>query len=125
MRTKTLSVAGESQSLETPSTMPSTCSPFFELRLVPGRQLSIRSIIETNEEADKLMFKFFLWTDITFNIANNNPFYHSMFKFVAIVGPRYKGPPYDGFSFKRKKLIALNDWPSLGNHARSPNAPLC
>jgi hypothetical protein len=31
-------------------------------------------------------------SDIPFNIAKNNPFYHSMFEVAAIVGPGYKGP---------------------------------
>jgi hypothetical protein len=43
------------------------------------------------EELDKLVEKCFLWSDIPFNIAKN-PFYHSMFEIVAIVGPIYKGP---------------------------------
>ena len=40
------------------------------------------------------MTKCFLWSDITFNIANN-PFYHSMFEVAAIVGPGYRGPSYN------------------------------
>jgi hypothetical protein len=38
--------------------------------------------------------KCFLWSDIPFNIAKN-PFYHSMFEVVAIVGPGYRGPSYN------------------------------
>jgi hypothetical protein len=54
----------------------------------------IRSIVKTKEEVDKIVAKCFLWSDIPFNIAKN-PFYHSMFEVVAIVGPRYKGPSYN------------------------------
>jgi len=38
------------------------------------------------DEVDKIVAKCFLWSDIPFNIAQN-PFYHSMFEAVAIVGP--------------------------------------
>jgi hypothetical protein len=88
---------GETQSLGTPSTMPSTSSPFFVPRSVPRGQPSIRSIIKTREkeEADKIVARCFLWSDIPFNIAKNNPFYHSMFEAVAIVGLGYKGPSYN------------------------------
>jgi hypothetical protein len=47
------------------------------------------------EEADMIVARCFLWSDIPFNIAKNNPFYHSMFEVVAIVGPRYKGPSFN------------------------------
>jgi hypothetical protein len=42
--------------------------------------------------------KCFLWSDIPFNMAKNNPFYQPMFDAVAIVGPRYKAPTYDELS---------------------------
>jgi hypothetical protein len=45
------------------------------------------------EKVGNLVAKCFLWSDTTFNIANN-PFYHSMFEVVAIVDPRYRGPSY-------------------------------
>jgi hypothetical protein len=60
-----------------------------------GGQPSIHSLIKRKEteEADKLVAKCFLWSDIPFNIPNN-PFYHSMFEAAAIVGPGYRGPSY-------------------------------
>jgi hypothetical protein len=77
--------------------MPSTTSSFFVPRTTPGAQPSIRSMVKIKEkqEADKLVGKCFLWSDIPFNIAKNNPFYQSMFDVVAIVGPGYKAPTYD------------------------------
>jgi hypothetical protein len=73
----------------------SSASPFFVPRSTPGGKPSIRSLIKTNEteEANKLVAKCFLWSDIPFNIANN-PFYHPMFEAAAIVGPGYRGPSY-------------------------------
>jgi hypothetical protein len=60
-----------------------------------GGQPSIQLLIKRKEteEADKLVAKCFLWSDIPFNIANN-PFYHSMFEAAAIVGLGYRGPSY-------------------------------
>jgi hypothetical protein len=65
------------------------------MRSTPGGQPSIRSLIKKKEteEADKLVAKCFLWSDIPFNIANN-AFYHPMFEATAIVGPGYRGPSY-------------------------------
>jgi hypothetical protein len=83
-------------------------------RSTPRGQPSIRSLIKTKEkeEADKLVAKCFLWSDIPFNIAKN-PFYHSMFEVVAIVSPGYRGPSYHdlrgGVSFKGKRPIAHKD----------------
>jgi hypothetical protein len=37
----------------------------------------------------------FLWSDIPFNIAKNNPFYQPMFDAVVFVGPRFKAPTYE------------------------------
>jgi hypothetical protein len=51
--------------------------------------------IKEKQEADKLVGRCFLWSDIPFSIAKNNPFYQSMFDVVAIVGLRYKAPTYD------------------------------
>jgi hypothetical protein len=73
---------------------PSASSPFFEPRLVPRGQPSIRSMVR-KKEADKIIAKCFLWSDIPFNIAKNNPFYHSMFEATAIVDPGYKGPSFN------------------------------
>jgi hypothetical protein len=77
------------------SPAPSSTSSYFVMRTTPGGQPSIRSLIKRKEteEADKLVAKCFLWSDIPFNIANN-PFYHSMFEAVAIVVPGYRGPSY-------------------------------
>jgi hypothetical protein len=80
-----------------PSTMPSMTSSFFVPRTTLGAQPSIRSMVKIKEkqEADKLVGRCFLWSDIPFNIAKNNPFYQSMFDVVAIVGLGYKAPTYD------------------------------
>lgn len=47
------------------------------------------------EEANKIMEKCFLLSDIPFNIAENHPFYYSMLEVVAIIGLGYKGPSYN------------------------------
>jgi hypothetical protein len=89
---------GESQSSSSHSTMPgpSTSSPFFVPRSVPRGQPSIRSMVKKKEEeADRIVARCFLWSDIPFNIAKNNPFYHSMFEVAAIVGPGYRGPSFN------------------------------
>ena len=77
------------------SAIRSSTSPFFVPRSTPGGQPSIRSLVKTREkeEADKLVAKCLLWSDISFNLARN-PFYHSMFEAAAIVGPGYRGPSY-------------------------------
>jgi hypothetical protein len=77
------------------SVAPSSTSSYFVMRSTPGGQPSIRSLIKIKEmeEADKLVAKCFLWSDIPFNIANN-PFYHPMFEAAAIVGPGYMDPSY-------------------------------
>lgn len=59
----------------TTSTMPLTSSLFFVPRSTPWGQSSILSLIKSKkEEADKLVEKCFIWGDIPFNIAKNNPF---------------------------------------------------
>jgi hypothetical protein len=95
------------------STAPSSTSSYFVMRSTPGGQPSIRPLIKKKEteEADKLVAKCFLWSDIPLNIANN-PFYHPMFEAVAIVGPGYRGPSYQdlrGLSFKGKRPTAQKD----------------
>jgi hypothetical protein len=77
------------------SAAPSSTSSYFVIRSTPGGQPSIQSLIKKKEmeEADKLLAKCFLWSDIPFNIANN-PFYHPMFEAAAIVGPGNRGPSY-------------------------------
>jgi hypothetical protein len=76
--------------------MPSAASPFFVPKSTPGAQPFVRSMIKVKEkqEANKLVDQCLLWSDIPFNFARN-PFYVSMFKVVAIVGPRYKPPTYE------------------------------
>jgi hypothetical protein len=89
---------GESQSSSSHSIMPSpsTSSHFFVPRSMPRGKPSIRSMVENKEEeVDEIVAKCFLWSDIPFNIAKNNPFYHSMFEVVAIVGPIYKEPSFN------------------------------
>jgi hypothetical protein len=94
-RSTSISGVGESQSSGSHSTMPSpsTSSPFFVPRSVPRGQPSIRSMVKTKEkeEADKIVARCFLWSDIPFNIAKNNPFYHSMFE-VCYCWSRIQGP---------------------------------
>jgi hypothetical protein len=77
------------------SAAPSSTSSYFVMRSTPGGQPSIQSLIQKKEteEANKLVAKCLLWSDIPFNIANN-PFYHPMFEVAAIVGPGYRGPSY-------------------------------
>jgi hypothetical protein len=64
---------------------------------VPRGQPSIQSMVKRKEkeEANKIVARCFLWSDIPFNIAMNNPFYHSMFEAAALVGPGYKGPSFN------------------------------
>ena len=52
-------------------------SSFFVPRTTPGAQPSISSLIKKNEkeEADRLLGKLFLCSDISFSVARNNPFY--------------------------------------------------
>jgi len=78
------------------SAMPSETSPFFVPRTTPGAQPSIKSMLKPTEkkQADKLVGRCLLWSDIPFNFARN-PFYVSMFEAVSIVGPGYKPPTYE------------------------------
>ena len=41
------------------------------------------------------MTKCFLWGDVPFNIAKNNPYYHAMFQATGTVGPNYRGASYN------------------------------
>jgi hypothetical protein len=77
------------------SAAPSSTSSYFVMRSTPRGQPYIRSLNKKKEmeEADKLVAKCFLWSDIPFNIANN-PFNHPMFEVVAINCPGYRGPSY-------------------------------
>lgn len=49
------------------------------------------------EQADRLMEKFLLWSDIPFNVVRNNPFFQPIVDAIASVGPRYKIPSYHDF----------------------------
>jgi hypothetical protein len=74
---------GESQSSGSHSTIPSpsTSSPFFVPRSVPRGKIPIWLIVKTKEEeAENIVARFFLWSNIPFNITKNNPFYHFMFE---------------------------------------------
>jgi hypothetical protein len=97
-RAASISGVSKIQSSGSHSTMPSPLAflPFFVPRLMPRGQPYIRLTVKTKEkEADKTMATCFLWSDIPFNIAKNNSFYHSMFEVVTIVGSGYKGPSYN------------------------------
>eukprot|EP00253_Pinus_taeda_P004546 PITA_04546 len=95
---------GGSESGSASSTSPSTpiCpnlssfSYFFVPRTTPGAQPSIKSALKKKEkaEADRLVSKCLLWSDVPFNIAKTNPFYQPMFDVAAGVGPGYKAPTF-------------------------------
>jgi hypothetical protein len=57
------------------ASIPPSTSSYFVSRTTPGAQPSIKSMVKQKEkeEADKLVGKFFLWSDIPFNIAKNKP----------------------------------------------------
>lgn len=80
----------ESGSLASSSTManPSTTSSSFVPRTTPDAQHSIRSVLKRKEkvQANKLVGSCFLWSNVPFSIAKNNPFYQLMFDVVAIIG---------------------------------------
>jgi hypothetical protein len=88
--------------------MPTPTSPFFVPRSTPDAQLSIRSMlkIRKKEEADKIVRRCLLWSDIPLNFVSN-PFYVSMFKVVVVVGLGYKPPTYEelrGPIFQNEKV---------------------
>jgi hypothetical protein len=78
------------------SIMPTTTSSWFMPRTTPGAQLSIKSMLKKKEkeEANKLVGRCLLWSDIPFNFAKN-PFYLSMSEAANIFGPWYKLPTYE------------------------------
>jgi hypothetical protein len=80
------------------SVMPTATSSYFMPRTTPGAQPSIKSMLKKKEkeEAEKLVGRCLLWSDIPFNFARN-PFYVSMFEAASIVGPGYKPPTYEEF----------------------------
>jgi hypothetical protein len=95
--THTLGVVGvgSSEIHSSQSVMPIATSPFFVPRSTSGAQPSIGSMLKIKEkEADKIVGRCLLWSDIPFNFAKN-PFYVSMFEVVTIVGPEYKPPTYE------------------------------
>ena len=79
------------------STMPASASTYYVPRTTLGAQPSIRSMVKVKEkiEADKLVGRCFLWSDIPFNIAKTNPFYQPMFDAAVVVGLGYKAPTFD------------------------------
>lgn len=58
------------------TTNPVATSSFLVPRTTASSQPSITSMLKIKEEeqADKLLGKFLLWSDIPFNVARNNPF---------------------------------------------------
>lgn len=46
------------------------------------------------KQANKLLAKFLLWSDIPFGIVRNNPFFQPVVDAIAIVGLGYKIPSY-------------------------------
>ena len=95
------STQGVSESASSGSALPSSSNPsafssFFVPRTTPGAQPGIKSAIKKKEkaEADRLVSRCLLWSDVPFNIAKTNPFYQPMFDAVAVVGPGYKAPTF-------------------------------
>jgi hypothetical protein len=96
-RTQFARGGGISKEGSSAASIPPSTSSFFVPRTTPGAQPSIRSMVKQKEkdEADKLVGKCFLWSDIPFNIAKNNPFYQPMFDAVVVVGLGYMAPTYE------------------------------
>ena len=44
-----------------------------------------------------MLGKLFLWSDIPFNVARNNPFDQPTIDAITVVGAGYKAPSYDDF----------------------------
>jgi len=69
--------------------------------------------------------KFFLWSDIPFSDARNNPFFQPVVDAIAAVA---QGTKYflmvtlEAAFFKVKRLIAPKDWRSLGHHGHKQDA---
>eukprot|EP00253_Pinus_taeda_P017056 PITA_17056 len=105
-------------------------SSFFVPRTTPGSQPSIGSMLKRTEkeQADKLLAKFLLWSDIPFNIVRNNPFFQPAVDAIASVGLGYKIPSYHDFrgrilqNEKRDYTQILED---LGHHGQKQDALLC
>jgi hypothetical protein len=119
---------GISEEGSSAASIPPSTSSFFVPRTTPGAQPSIRSMVKQKEkeEADKLVGKCFLWSDIPFNIAKNNPFYQPMFDAVVVVGPGYKAPTYEelrGPILQNEKLDCASRLEELKDHGKSLDAP--
>lgn len=102
--TKKVLGLGEGSGTGSTSTSISTTNPvaalsFFLPRTTPDSQPSITSMLKKfeKEQADKLLAKFLLWSDIPFSVARNNPFFQLVVDDIATVGPGYKIPSYDDF----------------------------
>ena len=106
----------ESGSGSSPSTSstpnPIVASSYFVPRTTPGAQPSISSLIKKREkeEADKLLDSHFLWSDIPFSVAKNNPFYQAVIDAITVVGVGYKAPSYDDF----RRHILQNEKVEIG-----------
>eukprot|EP00253_Pinus_taeda_P001574 PITA_01574 len=91
------------------STNPVATSSFFVPRSTPGSQPSITSMLKKTEkeQADKLLAKFLLWSDIPFSVVRNNPFFQLAVDTIATIGPGYKIPSYHdirGLILQNEKL---------------------
>jgi hypothetical protein len=67
------------------SVNPIATSSYFMPRTTPGAQPSIKSMLKKKEkeEADKLVGRCLLWSDIPFNFSRS-PFYLSMFEAASV-----------------------------------------
>eukprot|EP00253_Pinus_taeda_P032362 PITA_32362 len=92
------------------STNPVAASSFFVPRTMPGSQPSITSMIKKpeKEQADKLLTKSIVWSDIPFSIVKNNPFFQPVVDAIATVGPGYKIPSYHDFRGRILKNEKVN-----------------
>eukprot|EP00253_Pinus_taeda_P023390 PITA_23390 len=81
------------------SVNPVAASSFFVPQTTPGSQPSIGSMLKRTEkeEADNLLAKFLLWSDIPFSIIRNNHFFQPVVDVISSVGPGYKIPSYHDF----------------------------
>eukprot|EP00253_Pinus_taeda_P001982 PITA_01982 len=81
------------------SANPVAASSFFVPQTTAGSQPSIISMLKRTEkeQADNLLAKFLLWSDIPFNIVRNNPFFQPTVDAISSVGSGYKIPSYHDF----------------------------
>eukprot|EP00253_Pinus_taeda_P027205 PITA_27205 len=88
--------ASTSASPSSPMGTHPSISSFSVPRTTAGSQPGIKSSMKKKEktEADKLVSRCLLWSDVPFNIAKTNPFYQPMFEAVVVVGPGYKAPTF-------------------------------